>query len=274
MISPIKKKLSTIPEIINKSEKKKFKRKSRISISVSKEESLPEFQRINPKYFQQGSFSPRFLNLFNNYLSSKKKKDVTNMRTMLDNFQLEKIKGMSEKELFRDEIAEEIKKYKELDQKKIKTDKRIKLKAIKDNRANLLESLSKYTKDNDKIKIFKPLSISKMFQPKKDDGIHVKSYTERKYDFTKNKIRNLESHENEEKNKIYKTFYDKFINTWKYSRVKIGLSCDFLMKESKKRINNERNTIKRFNSNWEKYKNLQEFKHPETKLDLFNFNFF
>ena len=249
------------------------------SLNNNNSQSFKGFSRLNGRKYQIGSFTPRFIKIFYSYLATKKKKDVTTMQTVLDNFQIEKIKGMSQKELLRDDLAEEIKKYKELSKKHNKLNSYIhsktqkKIKTVKNNRANLLESLSKYKFNKDDDQSLKTISTTKMFKiARKGDEIKVPSLTERNDQSTKSRISFLDLQEREKNKKMSKTLRDKYINTLKYNREKIRLSCDFIMKESQNSIIHGKKTIEKFNENWDKYKNLQKFRFPETKLDYFNFN--
>ena len=239
--------------------------------------SYKGLSNLTGRQFQLGSFTPGFISIYNKYLATERKKKKINLQVILDNFQYEKIQGMSQKELIREEFTEEIKECKEsfgnqnknLDKDKNNKNKK-KREKVKNIRENVLESLSNYKfNKNSDIERLKSISISKMFKvAKRKSENKIPPLTERNEYSSKNSFNFLDLKENDKNNKKYKTFGNKFINKIKFNKEKIRTSCDFIMRESQKSIIEGKKAINKFNYSWDKYKNLRKFKYPENKLDF------
>jgi hypothetical protein len=80
---------------------------------------FPQSSMSNPNikdnnYISIGSLTPRFNNIYQKYINSKKATIYPNIRSILNDFRAEKLNKLNEQETMREEIGQEIKKYKEI----------------------------------------------------------------------------------------------------------------------------------------------------------------
>ena len=192
----------------------------------------------------------------------------------------------------REEIGEEIKKYKDIhdilkrrgpgvDKEKYydNVKKQGKLK-LKENKEIILDTFYRYANiiKPRKRKSMNDKSIYNLVSPNRTFKINKNSLEERIKNKNNNKtsiyfnpkkmieILDLKVKENhktkDEKKKRIKC-------CWDYCHNKLNSYCDCINDESMKVKIKARKTMERFNSSWNKYKILQEFKYPETKKQIF-----
>ena len=241
------------------------------------------------EYTQISSRTLRFINLYSKYIKSKQTTIYPNIRSILNEYRAEKLNKLSEQEAMREEIGEEIKKYKDIheilkkrgpgvDKEKYYDNfkKQNKLK-FKENRGIILDTFYRYDSiiiPKKKKKFFKYNLIS----PYKTFRINKNSLEERiknKYKnktstyFNPKKLIDLLESKIRENNKTKDEKKKKIKNCWDYCHNKLNSYCDSINDESVKVKIRARKTMDRFNTSWNKYKIVQEFKFPETKKQIF-----
>lgn len=144
--------------------------------------------RTDPNYIPISSLTPKFNMIYNKYISNQGNIVYPDIRTLISNFQGDKIKSFNKKEAIHEEIGEEIKKNRILhDLLKIKKTSTInknffssdknKTTFLKENRANILDTFNTYAlngkltsrkkwKNVGDYLIYKSLDVKKMFQKK------------------------------------------------------------------------------------------------------------
>lgn len=250
------------------------------------------FNLKSNEYTKIGSRTPRFINLYSKYIKSKQTTIYPNIHSILNEYRAEKLNKLSEQEAMREEIGEEIKKYKDIhdilkrrgpgvDKEKYydNVKKQGKLK-LKENKEIILDTFYRYANiiKPRKRKSMNDKSIYNLVSPNRTFKINKNSLEERIKNKNNNKtsiyfnpkkmieILDLKVKENhktkDEKKKRIKC-------CWDYCHNKLNSYCDCINDESMKVKIKARKTMERFNSSWNKYKILQEFKYPETKKQIF-----
>ena len=245
----------------------------------------------NDSYIYIGSLTPRFNNIYTKYINSKKKTIYPNIRSILNEYRAEKLKKLNEQEAMREEIGQEIKKYKDahelLKRKNLGTDKnkyyenfeKKNKKKQKENKGIILDTFYRYeskTQSKKRIKN-KNLKINlispfKIFQKNKNsfvEKIRNKHNNKTEVYFNKKKIVELLESKIKEKSRTKDSKKIKIKECWIHNHHKINAACDSITDDSIKVKINGRKTMDKFNNSWNKYKIIQEFKFPETKKNIF-----
>ena len=227
------------------------------------------------------TLTPRFNSIYNKYTNSKKKQFFPDVMTLLSDYKNEKLKNFRETDSMKEEIDEEIKKYKlvhemlkrktNIDQKYFSYGKSIK-KKVKENKFNLLQTFKVFAKDG-KITSRKkwkniyetivPKSISARSMFKSKDDLKNKTYdASRKKSIIYTKRRNLiDFLELKEKDELKKK--NGVNHAWVFGQQKINIVCDDIIEDSKIARQEGKERLNRFNKTWTKYKKLKEFRYPD-----------
>lgn len=247
------------------------------------------------EYTSVGSLTPRFMNLYSKYIKSKQKTFYPNITSILNDYRAEKLNKLSEQEAMREEIGEEIKKYKDihdiLKRKGHSVDKEKYFKnlskqgktKLKENKGIILDTFyryenkvkqkrSKYLKDfKDKqlMKIISPYKIFKIDKDSLEERIKNKNNNKTAMYFNSKKMLELINSTIKEKPKTKDGKKIKLKDCWDYCHQKINSYCDSITDDSIKVKINGRKILQRFNHTWNKYKIIQEFKNPETKRNIY-----
>ena len=254
--------------------------------------SNPNFKDNN--YINIGSLTPRFNNIYQKYINSKKATIYPNIRSILNEFRAEKLNKLNEQETMREEIGQEIKKYKEIhellrkrraiiDREKYfeKLTKKNK-KKIKENKGIILDTFCRYEENNSLSKRFKIknkinvnlnlISPYKIFQRNKnsfEEKIKNKCKNKTEINFNKKKMIDFLEKKFKEKQRTRDGKILLIKDCWDQYHNKINAVCDSITDDSIKIKINGRRTVDKFNNTWNKYKQIQEFKFPETKKNIF-----
>ena len=263
----------------------------RISLHYSTKNNL---NQNNNDYIQLGSLTPRFIKLYSKYIKSKQTTIYPNIHSILNNYRDEKLNKISEQEAMKEEIGEEIKKYKEiheilkkkgpaLDKEKYYNNFTSKKEnELKENKAIILDTFYRYDNyikaknnlyddDNSIMNYISPYKIFKRNNNSLEERIKNKYKNKTSAYFNKKKMSELldikikkkPKTRNGKKNEItikdYLSYYHRKINSY----------CDKINDDSVKVKINGRKTMEKFNNTWNKYRIVQEFKYPEIKKNLF-----
>lgn len=257
----------------------------------------------NPTLVPISSMTPKFNTLYTKYMSNQSNIVYPNIRTLIGNYQAEKIKKLNQKDAIHEEIGEAIKKNKHLHDvlkaKKTTTlnqdyfsAEKTKTAFVKENRINILDSFNdfalsgqltsrkKWKKVND-IQLLKCLDAKKMFQKKinryklllkpKEIDISNNNKSDNNNNIKKMSLINmkrmkiLKAIEDQEKTEKTPRKKLKIINDWKFLHKKLNFFCDNVNDDSERVKSIGKISLDKFNQSWTKYKKLQEFKFPETK---------
>ena len=244
------------------------------------------------EYIPIGSLTPRFNKLYLKYIKSKQTTIYPNINSILNDYRSEKLNKLSEQEAMKEEIGEEIKKYKDihdiLKRKGQSIDKekyynnysRHNKKKLKENRGIILDTFDRFensvkafqdTFSNDKeiMKIVSPYKIFKINKNSLEERIKNKIKNKTAIFFNRKKIIDLIDITKKEKPKTRDGKKIKIKDCWDFFHRKINSYCDRITDDSIKVKINGRKTMDRFNNSWNKYKIIQHFKNPETKKHLY-----
>ena len=225
------------------------------------------------------SFSKRFNNIYSKYLNSKKRHFYPDLMSLLNDYKNEKLINFHESESMKEEIDEEIKKYK-LAHDIIKRKKNIDRKYfsygsirrnIKENKFNLIQTFKTFAKDgkitsskkwkniNEKIapKVINPRLMFKN-EPDLKDKIDISRNKSTLYLKRKNLVDFLET-----KEKIELKKKNGVSHAWVFGQQKINFVCDNIIEDSKTARHDGKERLNKFNKNWKKYRKLKEFKFPD-----------
>ena len=239
------------------------------------------------EYTPVGSLTPRFMNLYSKYIKSKQKTIYPNIRSILNEYRADKIKKLTEQEAMREEIGEEIKKYKDIhdiikrkgpinrekyfnnlskqNKKKLKENKGIILDTFFQYDSKIKPRNNKYINEKDVMKLISPYKIFKVNKNSLEERIKNKYANKTSINFNSKKLLEFIESKIKEKTKIRDGKKIKIRDCWDYCHNKINSFCDSITDDSIRIKINGRKTMERFNSTWNKYKKIQEFKNPETK---------
>jgi len=247
----------------------------------------------NIEYINIDSLTHKFNHIYYKYIKSKKKTIYPNLYSILNDYRAEKLNKLREQEAMREEIGEEIKNYKnihDLAKKKVPLKEKEKYfnniqkkEKLKESRVIILDTFYNYdnkimTKKRKYLKDLEDTNINNFISPYKIFKIDQNSLEER----IRNKLRN-KTNVNFNKKKLI-GLIDKRMNTntknmkkkkliikdcWSYCHNKLNVFCDSITDESIKLKINGRKTMEKFNTSWNKYKKIQEYKYPETKKQIF-----
>ena len=227
------------------------------------------------------SLSPRFNNIYSKYKNSQKKQFYPDVMSLLNDFKNEKLKNFREAESMKEEIDEEIKKYKlihdmlkrknNIDKTYFSYGKSIKRK-IKENKFNLIQTFKTFAKKG-KITSRKkwkniydtivPKDISPKLMFKHKHIIKEKThYTTKNNSTLSSRRQNLVDFlEQKEKDELKKK--NGVSHAWRFGQQKINIVCDDIIEDSKITRHDGKERLKRFNKTWSKYKKLKEFRYPD-----------
>jgi len=258
---------------------------------VINNDSIKNLKNTNPDYISIHSLTPKFVKIYSKYIRTKKKSMYPKISTVLSEFRAEKLNKLNEQETMEEEVGKEIKKYREihnilrlkgvaLDREKCLNDlmKQYKNK-VKENKENLLD---KFQQCDNLIKIkSKPIKIInqkakciispfKMFKTSRNaynDKLQNTfiNKTEVQFNKNKNKIYELYGSNKKEDSKSKERKRIRMKDSMEKYHRKINSFCDSIEFDAIKTKFNGRKTIDKFNSTWNKYKLLQEFKYPEIR---------
>ena len=229
---------------------------------------LLELTRPND-FYQVSNGSLYFQKIMNRYKKSKKQNIIfPDINSLISDYRTEKIKTFSESEVIKDELGDEVRKFKALQsitnpqRLSVKnasenTDKNI-YRRIKENRKSLIITLQKFER---KGKILIPENKKENIKPDlnpKNILYHRKTILEKKQ---KRKESMTES---------YNSFEDTEQANTKNSLPILNQKIDYMAKDVINDSENLRTTyskhIKLFTTRFDNWKTIQEFKHPEFKI--------
>lgn len=252
-------------------------------------DSIKNLKSINPDYISIHNLTPKFVKIYSKYIKTKKKSIYPNISTVLSEFRAEKLNKLNEQETMEEEVGKEIKKYREIhnilrlkgvafDREKCLKDlmKQYKNK-VKENKENLLD---KFQQCDNLIKIkSKPIKIInqkakciispfKMFKTSRNaykDKLQNTFINRTEVHFNKNKIYELYDTNKKEDSKSKERKRIRMKDSMEQYHRKINSFCDSIEFDAIKTKFKGRKKIDKFNSTWNKYKLLQEFKYPEIR---------
>lgn len=199
------------------------------SEKINNPNQIPEikthFHPLQKGLIHISSLTPKFNTIYNKYINTQSNIVYPNIRTLLGNYQAEKIKKLSQKESIHEEIGEQIKKNRILHDilkvKKTKTinknyfsEERNKTKSLKENRINLLDSWRDFAlsgqltsrkkwKNIDNIYLLKSLDPFNMFKNNNMKNKNKKTITNKssiKNKIVNNQIKIVDNSNNNSKN--------------------------------------------------------------------------
>ena len=253
--------------------------------------SNPNFKKNN--YINIGSLTPRFVNIYQKYINSKKATIYPNIRSILNDFRAEKLNKLNEQEAMRGEIGQEIKKYKEIhellrrrrpgidNEKYFQNFTKKNKKKIKENKGIILDTFCRYennsllrkyknrNKLNLNLNLLSPFKIFKRNKNYLEEKIKNKYNNKTEVYFNEKKMIDFFEKKIKEKSKTRDGRKLLIKNTWDQCHHKLNAVCDSITDDSIKIKINGIRTMERFNNTWNKYKQIQEFKFPETKKNIF-----
>ena len=243
-------------------------------------------------YISIGSLTPRFNKIYSKYIKSKQRTIYPNISSILNDYRSEKLNKLSEQEAMKEEIGEEIKKYKDihdiLKRKGHSIDKekyfnnysRHNKKQLKENRGIILDTFDRfenriktiqdtYSNDKEMMKIVSPYKIFKINKNSLEERIKNKLKNKTAFYFNRKKMIDLIDTTIKEKPRTRDGKKIKIKDCWDYFHLKINSYCDMITDDSIRVKINGRKTLDRFNNSWNKYKIIQKFKNPETKKHIY-----
>jgi hypothetical protein len=243
-------------------------------------------------YISIGSLTPRFNKIYSKYIKSKQRTIYPNISSILNDYRSEKLNKLSEQEAMKEEIGEEIKKYKDmhdiLKRKGHSIDKekyfnnysKHNKKQLKENRGIILDTFDRfenrintipdtYSNDKEMMKIVSPYKIFKINKNFLEERIKNKLKNKTAFYFNRKKMIDLIDTTIKEKPKTRDGKKIKIKDCWDYFHLKINSYCDMITDDSIRVKINGRKTLDRFNNSWNKYKIIQKFKNPETKKHIY-----
>ena len=243
----------------------------------------------NPDYISIHSLTPKFVKIYSKYIKTKKKSIYPNISTILSEFRTEKLNKLNEKETMEGEVGKEIKKYREIhnilrlkgvafDREKYlnNINKQYKNK-VKENKENLLDKFHQYDdliKTSSKINkiinqkakcIISPYKMFKMSRNAYNDKLQNTYSNNTEVHFKKNKIFELLDINKKEDSKSKESKRIRMKDSMEQYHQKINSFCDTIEIDAIKTKFKGRKNIDKFNTTWNKYKLLQEFKLPEIR---------
>ena len=243
----------------------------------------------NPDYISIHSLTPKFVKIYSKYIKTKKKSIYPNISTILSEFRTEKLNKLNEKETMEGEVGKEIKKYREIhnilrlkgvafDREKYlnNINKQYKNK-VKENKENLLDKFHQYDdliKTSSKINkiinqkakcIISPYKMFKMSRNVYNDKLQNTYSNNTEVHFKKNKIFELLDIYKKEDSKSKESKRIRMKDSMEQYHQKINSFCDTIEIDAIKTKFKGRKNIDKFNTTWNKYKLLQEFKLPEIR---------
>ena len=243
----------------------------------------------NPDYISIHSLTPKFVKIYSKYIKTKKKSIYPNISTILSEFRTEKLNKLNEKETMEGEVGKEIKKYREIhnilrlkgvafDRVKYlnNINKQYKNK-VKENKENLLDKFHQYDdliKTSSKINkiinqkakcIISPYKMFKMSRNVYNDKLQNTYSNNTEVHFKKNKIFELLDINKKEDSKSKESKRIRMKDSMEQYHQKINSFCDTIEIDAIKTKFKGRKNIDKFNTTWNKYKLLQEFKLPEIR---------
>ena len=243
----------------------------------------------NPDYISIHSLTPKFVKIYSKYIKTKKKSIYPNISTILSEFRTEKLNKLNEKETMEGEVGKEIKKYREIhnilrlkgvafDREKYlnNINKQYKNK-VKENKENLLDKFHQYDdliKTSSKINkiinqkakcIISPYKMFKMSRNVYNDKLQNTYSNNTEVHFKKNKIFELLDINKKEDSKSKESKRIRMKDSMEQYHQKINSFCNTIEIEAIKTKFKGRKNIDKFNTTWNKYKLLQEFKLPEIR---------
>lgn len=243
----------------------------------------------NPDYISIHSLTPKFVKIYSKYIKTKKKSIYPNISTILSEFRTEKLNKLNEKETMEGEVGKEIKKYREIhnilrlkgvafDREKYlnNINKQYKNK-VKENKENLLDKFHQYDdliKTSSKINkiinqkakcIISPYKMFKMSRNVYNDKLQNTYSNNTEVHFKKNKIFELLDIYKKEDSKSKESKRIRMKDSMEQYHQKINSFCNTIEIEAIKTKFKGRKNIDKFNTTWNKYKLLQEFKLPEIR---------
>lgn len=243
----------------------------------------------NPDYISIHSLTPKFVKIYSKYIKTKKKSIYPNISTILSEFRTEKLNKLNEKETMEGEVGKEIKKYREIhnilrlkgvafDREKYlnNINKQYKNK-VKENKENLLDKFHQYDdliKTSSKINkiinqkakcIISPYKMFKMSRNVYNDKLQNTYSNNTEVHFKKNKIFELLDINKKEDSKSKERKRIRMKDSMEQYHQKINSFCDTIEIDAIKTKFKGRKNIDKFNTTWNKYKLLQEFKLPEIR---------
>ena len=243
----------------------------------------------NPDYISIHSLTPKFVKIYSKYIKTKKKSIYPNISTILSEFRTEKLNKLNEKETMEGEVGKEIKKYREIHNilrlKGVAFDREKYLKNInkqyrnrvKENKENLLDKFHQYDdliKTSSKINkiinqkakcIISPYKMFKMSRNVYNDKLQNTYSNNTEVHFKKNKIFELLDINKKEDSKSKESKRIRMKDSMEQYHQKINSFCDTIEIDAIKTKFKGRKNIDKFNTTWNKYKLLQEFKLPEIR---------
>ena len=245
----------------------------------------------NNKYINIGSLTPRFNNIYQKYINSKKATIYPNIRSILNDFRAEKLNKLSEQEAMREEIGQEIKKYKEINEllrrrrpgidkeKYFQNFTNRNKKKVKENKGIILDTFYRYednslarkykNKFNLNLNLLSPFKIFKRNKNSFEEKIKNKNKIKTEIYFNKKKMIDFLEKKIKEKPRTRDGRKLLIKDCWDQYHHKLNAVCDSITDDSIKIKINGRRTMDKFNNSWNKYKQIQEFKCPETKKNIF-----
>ena len=256
---------------------------------VLSDNSRKNLKSKNPDYISIHSLTPKFVKIYSKYIKTKKKSIYPNISTILSEFRTEKLNKLNEKETMEGEVGKEIKKYREIhnilrlkgvafDREKYlnNINKQYKNK-VKENKENLLDKFHQYDdliKTSSKINkiinqkakcIISPYKMFKMSRNVYNDKLQNTYSNNTEVHFKKNKIFELLDINKKEDSKSKESKRIRMKDSMEQYHQKINSFCDTIEIDAIKTKFKGRKNIDKFNTTWNKYKLLQEFKLPEIR---------
>lgn len=246
-------------------------------------------QNKNSDYISIHSLTPKFVKIYSKYIKTKKNSEYPNISTVLNKFRAEKLSKLNEQENMEEEVGKEVKKFTEMHNllklKGVAIDKEKYLNNImkqyknkvKENKENLLDKFHQYDsliKTSSKASkiinlktkcIISPFKMFKLSRNKYNDKLHKTFINKTEVHFNKNKIFELFDTNKKEDSKSKERKRIRIKESMEQYHQKINSFCNSIEVDAIKAKFKGRKKIDKFNITWNKYKLLQEFKHPETR---------
>jgi hypothetical protein len=256
---------------------------------VLRSNSRKNSKNKNPDYISIHSLTPKFVNIYSKYIKTKKKSIYPNISTVLSKFRSDKLNKLNDQEAMGEEVGKEIKKYKEINNllklKGVAFDREKYLNnlmkqykdKVKENKENLLDKFQQYDSliktSSKKSKIINQkakfaISPYKMFKKSRNvytDKIQNTYNNKTEVHLNKSKIFKLIDLNKKEDSKSKEKKGIRMKESMEQCHQKINSFCDSIEIDAIKAKFKGRKRIDKFNTTWNKYKLLQEYKHPEIR---------
>ena len=218
-------------------------------------------------FFEVSNSSNYFQKMMTQYNKSMNHHIIfPNINSLINDYRSEKINSLSEREILKDDLGDDLRKFKQLqsitDSSKLilknSNNKKINIKKIKENKKNFLVTLQNFEKkgkilipDNKKQQITSDLNPRRIL-------FRRRNFFEKRNKRNENMTETIESFENDTKTSLYKYYY------------KLDDITKNAINENQNLYSIYSKNINNFTLRFDKWKTIQEFKHPELKKNKFD----